>query len=265
MSKEPAGLTVVLHRDGAVDSHKFYLSGWLLALIAIAGSAVLLFLVIGGVIFAPLAKAAATVPALKRDIARLETENSKVRELALALDNAEERYNQLRQMLGADQLPDYRAANAGLPVAPTVRAAGPGAPPRYAAGTGVPSNWPLDERGFITRGPSSRGAPGGAHEGIDVAVPVGSVVRAAGRGEVLEAGSDSEYGLFVLLRHDENYQTMYGHLSRITTRLSSYVAAGEVIGLSGNSGRSSAPHLHFEVRRDGRAIDPLELVTEGEP
>ena len=92
---------------------------------------------------------------------------------------------------------------------------------------------------------------------------VRTMIRASGGGEVLQTGTDPEYGLFVLLQHPDGYQTMYGHLSRVAVGLSQPVGSGEVIGLSGNSGRSSAPHLHFEIRREGKSLDPLTLVKEG--
>jgi murein DD-endopeptidase MepM/ murein hydrolase activator NlpD len=80
---------------------------------------------------------------------------------------------------------------------------------------------------------------------------------------VKEAGTDPAYGLFVLLEHPDGYETMYGHLSRVVARRGTEVGAGQVIALSGNSGRSTAPHLHFEIRRSGRSIDPLSMVKEG--
>jgi murein DD-endopeptidase MepM/ murein hydrolase activator NlpD len=76
------------------------------------------------------------------------------------------------------------------------------------------------------------------------------------------SGTDPDYGLFVLLRHPNGFQTMYGHASRLVVREGDEVGAGQVIALSGNTGRSTAPHLHFEVRRDGRSLDPLTVVQE---
>jgi murein DD-endopeptidase MepM/ murein hydrolase activator NlpD len=102
-----------------------------------------------------------------------------------------------------------------------------------------------------------------AHPGIDIAVSVGSLVRASGGAIVRQAGEDPEYGFFVLLDHSEDYQTMYGHLSRILVTPGATVETGEVIGLSGNSGRSTAPHLHFEIRQRGQSLDPLTMVKEG--
>jgi murein DD-endopeptidase MepM/ murein hydrolase activator NlpD len=97
---------------------------------------------------------------------------------------------------------------------------------------------------------------------VDIAVAVGSVVRAAGGGTVSEAGDDPQFGLFVIVQHPGEYQTLYGHLSRIVVTKEQTVAPGEVIGLAGNTGRSSAPHLHLEVRFQGKTVDPLTLVKQ---
>ena len=102
-----------------------------------------------------------------------------------------------------------------------------------------------------------------AHPGIDIAVAVGSIVRASGGGTVHQLGEDPEYGFFVLLDHLDDYQTMYGHLSRILVEPGASVAPGQVIGLSGTSGRSTAPHLHFEIRQKGVSLDPRTMVKEG--
>jgi len=88
-------------------------------------------------------------------------------------------------------------------------------------------------------------------------------VRASGGGTVGQTGEDPEYGLFVLLDHSDEYQTMYGHLSRVVVQPGAAVIRGQVIGLSGNSGRSSAPHLHFEIRQRGTSLDPRTMVKEG--
>ena len=131
------------------------------------------------------------------------------------------------------------------------------------SGPSTPRHWPLDETGYITRGQVKAGGRDEAHPGIDIAVSVGSLVRASGGAIVRQAGEDPEYGFFVLLDHPEEYQTMYGHLSRILVTQGATVETGEVIGLSGNSGRSTAPHLHFEIRQHGQSLDPLTMVKEG--
>jgi murein DD-endopeptidase MepM/ murein hydrolase activator NlpD len=154
------------------------------------------------------------------------------------------------------------ALSSHLTVAPAVLAASPGSSVAEDSRASVPRRWPLDERGFITRGQAGAGSAEEEHPGIDIAVPVGSVVRASGGGVVLQTGAQAEYGNFVLLEHPQGYQSMYGHLSRILAIQGTRVAAGDVIALSGNTGRSSAPHLHFEIRLNGVSIDPGTLVKE---
>ena len=240
-----------------------YLPGWVLTLTMVGSGLFLLGIGALIVLYAPIAGVAASVPGLKRDIARLEADNAKVRELAQALDQTEARYDQLREMLGADLVVNSGAFAPPLPMAPTVVGRLAGQPATFESRPSVPSHWPLDVDGYITRGQVGTGSRREAHPGIDVAVPTGSVVRAAGGGQVIDAGKDDEYGNFVRLAHPGDFESMYGHLSRITAVPGGYVAAGEVIGLSGNSGRSSAPHLHFEIRAEGRFQDPLEYVSEG--
>lgn len=114
--------------------------------------------------------------------------------------------------------------------------------------------------GKITSGYGIRTAPtAGAstnHAGIDYAVPIGTEVMAAAAGTILEKGWDKARGYYVEVDHGGGITTLYQHLKTITSNVGDYVKAGEKIALSGNSGLSTGPHLHFEVRQDGKAIDP---------
>ena len=224
---------------------------------------VALVLVLLTVLYGPAFRAAARVPGMERELARLRAENSKVRELSAALDSAESRYAQVRQMLGGKIVRDPLTISSSLPVAPPVRARLTGTRSPVTIGSGLPQRWPLDETGYVTRGQVKAGGRDEAHPGIDIAVSVGSLVRASGGAVVRQRGEDPEYGLFVLLEHMDGYQTMYGHLSRILVAAGDSVARGQVIGLSGNTGRSTAPHLHFEIRQRGLSLDPQTLVKEG--
>lgn len=224
---------------------------------------VALVLVLLAFLYGPAFRAAARVPGMERELARLRAENAKVRELSAALDSAESRYTQVRQMLGGKIVRDPLTISSSLPVAPPVRARLTGARTPPSAGVGVPQQWPLDETGYITRGQVKAGGRDEAHPGIDIAVSVGSLVRASGGAVVRQRGEDPEYGLFVLLEHADGYQTMYGHLSRILVAADDSVVPGQVIGLSGNTGRSTAPHLHFEIRQRGLSLDPQTMVKEG--
>lgn len=217
-------------------------------------------------LYLPVASQAARVPGLVRERDRLLTESRRIGELVAALDSAERRYDRIRSMMGADVVPDPIRRTASLPIAPPITARAAGATDRYERGGSVPSHWPLEEAGFVTRGQASGGPGeergGDPHPGIDIALPIGTAVRAAGGGTVLEAAEQAEYGRYILLEHPGGYQTVYGHLSRMTVLPGSVVEAGQVVGLTGNTGNSSAPHLHFEIRQDGTSIDPRTLLKE---
>ena len=101
---------------------------------------------------------------------------------------------------------------------------------------------------------------GSSHPGLDIAVPQNTYIRAAGDGSVRAAGVDDVYGQYVVLAHGDDLETVYGHASRLLVTAGEQVRRGEVIGLSGSTGRSTAPHLHFEVRVRGRAVDPTMFV-----
>ena len=94
------------------------------------------------------------------------------------------------------------------------------------------------------------------HKGSDIPMPVGSKVSTAGSGTVVSVGEVSGYGLEVVVDHGNGVTTRYAHLSSASVKPGDAVAKGQVIALSGNSGRSTGPHLHFEVMAQGAAIDP---------
>jgi murein DD-endopeptidase MepM/ murein hydrolase activator NlpD len=100
------------------------------------------------------------------------------------------------------------------------------------------------------------------HAGLDISSPQGTAVKAVAGGRVSATGYNAIYGNFVILTHSATYQTMYGHLSRIIGVKGNYVAQGDIIGAVGNTGRSTGPHLHLAVYRNGRAINPLEILSK---
>jgi murein DD-endopeptidase MepM/ murein hydrolase activator NlpD len=258
-------VTIVVHRDGDLRSRQyrvpllvFEVAKWAAGVIAVL---VVLFFAFAG----PITRAAVQKPGLEREIGRLRQENGRVQQLAAALNRAEANYQALRQMLGARAATEQggAGATADLMRAVPVTALAPTDSFHYEDGASPPRHWPLQGGGFITRGQVRPGDPAETHPGVDIAAPLGTPVRAAGGGTVAATGTDPDYGLFVLLRHPDGYESMYGHASRLLVSEGEVVAAGEVIALSGNSGRSTAPHLHFEIRRDGKSLDPLTMVKEG--
>ena len=94
------------------------------------------------------------------------------------------------------------------------------------------------------------------HTGMDLAVPSGTPIRAALDGTVTRSEYDSSYGYFVMIDHGSGLATLYGHNSRLLVSVGQTVRAGDVISLSGSTGRSTGPHLHFEVWVNGERTDP---------
>ena len=255
-------VSVMIHHDGAPESHSYHIPVWAFRTFVTLAVLLMVGVMAGLVMVGPLASAALRVPKLEAEVRRLEGENGKIGQLAAALDSVQRNYDRVRQMVGADVVPDAVTIGSDLPVAPPVMARPSGLPVRFRSGATLPRYWPLDEAGFITRGIVGDSTPDESHPGLDIAIPQGTVVRAGGGGVVEQAGWDPEYGNFVLISHPSQYQSMYGHLSRLIASQGDTVQPGDVIGLSGNTGRSTAPHLHFEVRHGGRSIDPLILVKE---
>ena len=98
------------------------------------------------------------------------------------------------------------------------------------------------------------------HNGLDVKVYIGDTIRAAFSGKVRMVKYERRgYGQYVVIRHENGLETVYGHLSKQLVKEDQYVEAGEVIGLGGNTGRSTGSHLHFETRFLGQAINPALL------
>jgi murein DD-endopeptidase MepM/ murein hydrolase activator NlpD len=101
------------------------------------------------------------------------------------------------------------------------------------------------------------------HSGIDLVAERGAEVLAAREGNVSETGFNRVYGNYILISHNNGYETLYGHLGAIEVRLNQWVNSGSIIGRVGSTGLSTGPHLHFEIRRKGVAKDPLLLLPYG--
>lgn len=131
------------------------------------------------------------------------------------------------------------------------------------ASVSIPSRNPLD-KDVMTSSFGMREHPllGGrrAHKGVDLAAPVGTPVYAPADGTVGRASWFSSYGLFIALEHGAEVETRYGHLSRLNVAEGQVVHKGDIIGYVGTTGRSTGPHLHYEVRVDGQAVNPVPYM-----
>jgi murein DD-endopeptidase MepM/ murein hydrolase activator NlpD len=131
------------------------------------------------------------------------------------------------------------------------------------------SSEPLSEENSLIRSPGSKPVPSGppvtgrlsqhyhsGHNGLDIAIPVGTPIQTTMDGQVVHAGWNNQgYGNLVIVENGE-YRTYYAHLSSIPVSVGETVQAGTTIGLSGNTGNSTGPHLHYEIRRNKVAINP---------
>ncbi len=100
------------------------------------------------------------------------------------------------------------------------------------------------------------------HEGIDIAVPVGTPVKSALGGVVKKTGSTSAQGTYIVVDHGGGLESVYKHLSHVTAKVGTAVNEGDMIARSGNTGVSTGPHLEFQLIRNGTPIDPMSFTKE---
>lgn len=246
-------LTIMLVPDRGQESHNYRLSYALLRMLAGVAALVALALTLVAGSWWYLAARAAQATQLEQQVRDLETERDRIQELSRQLEAIESQYGKVRDLFGLSA-PDT-PSDVWLPPVNEGRRA---PLPRNTASASIPSSWPLTERGFVTQGLLDEGD----HPGVDIAVPTDSYVRASGAGTVVDVGDDPIYGLFVVLDHGEGYTSLYGHASLTLVSRGQRVRRNEVIALSGSTGHSTAPHLHFEILLNGEAVDPLTLVHQ---
>ena len=128
----------------------------------------------------------------------------------------------------------------------------------------LPSRWPL--RGPINSDFGSRRSPWTTdaefHSGLDIGAAIGTPVHAPAPGTVVFAGRLPEYGIALILEHGNDTKSLYGHLSRLYVALDQKVERGQLIASTGNTGRSSGPHLHYEIQVKGEPVDPHAYLWE---
>lgn len=98
------------------------------------------------------------------------------------------------------------------------------------------------------------------HRGVDIAVPVGTPVRLPFAGRVFEVGESPTLGRYVIVEHPSGYRSLFAHLSEVSVETGTALRAGEPVARSGNTGRSTGPHLHYGLYRDGHAVDPTPYL-----
>jgi murein DD-endopeptidase MepM/ murein hydrolase activator NlpD len=128
----------------------------------------------------------------------------------------------------------------------------------------LPLRWPV--RGPVNSEFGRRSSPWGGeteqHEGIDIGSPAGTPVRSPAAATVMAATSGGGYGNHVTLNHGNGVRSLYGHLERVNVKTGERVAKGQVIGLVGSTGRSTGPHLHYEIRVSGERVNPRGFLWQ---
>ena len=129
---------------------------------------------------------------------------------------------------------------------------------------GILFRFPLRTSGVISSGFGFRASPFSGdrsfHHRIDIAAPRGTEAIAAREGTVIETGYDSIYGNYIVIRHQSGYETVYGHLDAVLVQLNQTIHSSMIIGNVGSTGLSTGPHLHFEIRKKGEAVNPSTLL-----
>lgn len=250
-------LTVMLVPDGGRETRTLRISYRALRALAAAISVLALALTVMAGSWWYLAARAARAGDLQREVEIMKLDRARVQALVQRLETIEEQYGAIRYLFS--QAETNQPSGVWLPPVTAARR-GRVREGRPEDGPTMPSAWPLTERGFVTQG--LHAGTEGDHPGLDIAVPSDSYIRAAGGGTVVDVGDDAVYGRFVVIDHGGGYSTLYGHASVNLVTLGQSVRVRQVIALSGSTGRSTAPHLHFEVLVEGAPVDPLRFVDQ---
>ncbi len=123
----------------------------------------------------------------------------------------------------------------------------------------LPSSPPVD--GYVTQGLHVRN-DGSSHDGIDVAAPYGAEIKSPAAGMVIFSGKSHDTGNTIIISHDFGFYTLYGHNDTNLVSERDIVRKGQVIGKVGDTGNSEGPHLHFEIWKNNRVLDPRDLIKE---
>jgi len=249
-------LTVMLVPDGR-ETRTVAVSYRSLRALAAGMSALAILLTVMAGSWWYLAARASRAGELQQQVDVMTRDRARVQALVQRLESIEDQYGTLRTMFGAAQT--EQPSGVWLPPVSALRRGDGGERPRL--GPTRPSVWPLTERGFVTQ-ELYAGGDDAQHPGLDIAVATDSYIRASGGGVVVDVGEDAVYGRFVVLDHGDGYATLYGHASTTLVSLGQTVRERQVVALSGSTGRSTAPHLHFEILLDGEPVDPLTFVEQ---
>ncbi|MEW5994098.1 MAG: M23 family metallopeptidase [Candidatus Zixiibacteriota bacterium] len=247
-------ITIMFIPNGAEARYGFRVRQWVLRLMVALTVVILLGMIVFFSVYGKVVARATMTERLQRENEQLRRYQLKVKLLEENLRQAQEIVSRLADLAGIDyrlpQLPDDSTFFARLDEKPGAVLARPA-----GLDLALPSGLPV--QGFVSRD-FQIDNPDHYHPGVDIACSEGTPVLATANGMVEKAAFDSIYGYMVVLRHNDSVATLYGHNRELLVDSGQLVPAGSRIALSGNTGISSAPHLHYEIRIHDKPINPLE-------
>jgi murein DD-endopeptidase MepM/ murein hydrolase activator NlpD len=199
---------------------------------------------------------------LERRLDDMTLRLARVHSLEAQLEESNRYLLRIQAMLGiGGMLPDSLTPQTPLEPEQTIWASRGGgeSPQSRQMLAAIPSAWPV--RGWVARSFNGQRGPD-HHPGMDITAAEGTPIRAAGDGIVLAAGWNDEYGYYVLLDHGFSVTSLYAHNSSLAVNKEDRVQAGDLIAFLGNTGQSTGPHLHFEIRRSGIPVDPKNYLLD---
>lgn len=265
--KKYLSLILVPHDDSRVRNLRIsYVAVYVFA--AVAGLCVLAVVVLLATFGRLIVKAAET-DRLASENARLIERNAEIDSLRAELVHVQALGLQIKTMLGIGLTPEDSTLVANW--TPSVQSPSISDPFERTEETeqeqkellqAIPSTWPA--RGYVTREFNVTGGDTQEryHPGMDIAASRNTPVRASADGVVTTSGWDETYGYSVIIDHGFGLNTVYGHNSRNLVQVGDRVSRGQTIGFLGSTGRSTAPHLHFEVRKNGVPEDPRKYLLD---
>jgi len=247
-------VTIMLVPDGTEPRSGWRMRQWLLKAIVISMIALIVVIVLFFIFYGQVLSRAAMTERVQAENHDLKRYYYKVQLLEQNLHQAREVVTRMTNLAGINfefpELPDDSTLFAEL-----ARTGGAVVTRPSTLDWTLPAGLPI--QGFVTQ-KFNLDDPDRYHPGVDIACAVGTPVLATGSGVVQHISYDSTYGNMVVLRHNDSVTTVYAHNDRILVKPGQKVRVGGRLAESGNSGKSTAPHLHYEVRINGEPIDPLD-------
>lgn len=245
------GYSIVFSSTDSTTSRHLFLSKKAFYAAVFILSFVLLLIILGIVKYSAISYRIIELEVLKRRNAEMEKEFSKLETIKKTLEIAQVENQKIKTMLGIDKSPSE--------VTPSIEKTENKYDNRLndsKRDENLPHLLPVI--GQISQKFNE------THKGIDIAAPMYSPIIAAAGGKVISVGWDSLYGNYVVIEHSINYKTFYGHLNSIFVKYGDMVSAGKIIGTLGSTGKSTSPHLHYEVIFQGQPVDPMVYLPENQ-